>query len=117
MKFRWSQVFQWPALQEAHLPQVTSGRGTTWSPTLKFLTSGPTAETTPANSWPMVTGLTLPVMLDPSNAPAKEGWLYMLMRTLRLLYGERWRMDIDTSRGAGTTVTVAIPRTARGGHA
>ena len=56
-------------------------------------------------------------MLDPSNAPAKEGWLYLLMRTLRLLYGERWRMDIDTSRGAGTTVTVAIPRTARGGHA
>ena len=56
-------------------------------------------------------------MMNPENAPAKEGWLYLLMRTLRLLFGERWRMDIDSRCGAGTTITVAIPQTARGGDA
>lgn len=56
-------------------------------------------------------------MMNPDNVPAKEGWLYLLMRTLRLLFGDRWRMDIDSPRGGGTTVTVAIPQTVRGSHA
>lgn len=56
-------------------------------------------------------------MLNSENSPAKDSWLYLLMRTLRLLFGKRWRMDIDSSRGAGTTVTVVIPQTVRGSNA
>src|SRR5215472_1210400 len=50
---RWGR----PVRQNSHSPQNADRQVTTWSPGRTYVTSEPTASTTPADSWPMTRGV------------------------------------------------------------
>ena len=51
-----SHRFECPVAQGGHFPQAGTKPSTTWSPGARPVTPGPTSSTTPAPSWPPMTG-------------------------------------------------------------
>src|SRR5580658_749345 len=60
---RWKR----PARHGPHRPQWPKGSSATRSPTLKLVTRGPTSTTSPAGSWPRMTGRRATIRSAPSS--------------------------------------------------
>src|ERR1700722_7718540 len=62
-----AQRWKRPARQGPHRPQWPNGSSATRSPTLKSVTRAPTSTTSPAGSWPRITGRRATILSAPSS--------------------------------------------------
>src|SRR5690606_31274970 len=111
----WRQKVGLPLSQLAHWPQLPSVDSTTWSPTATLVTSGATASTSPAPSWPSTTGggnMIVPFRTDTSlwQRPAAS----MRTRTSPARRSRTWMSDSTDAAVPSHTIALMV-RTLPGG--